>query len=170
MPQRRSAATRRPEYTRFDPAWFAPRTIEDVRRAVFARLRKGWPRKSSYDIEDAVSAGLVKLIDWWPEFPSTKKLLTEGDTLKTYTHAVYYAYGVALTAFELERDRNIRNPVDAMVDTADEAEQYIGTAWSERLNVHDGALSDEEREDAMLARLLHKHGVEGLSERVESLR
>lgn len=155
MPDTRTHSTkRRPQHIRFDAGWFGAHTVEDVRLTVFRKLRATWPGKSTFDIEDALSFGMLQLIDTWPEYPSTKRAIAEGDTRKVFDLACYFVGGRALQAFEKERDANIRNPVDAIVETADEAVRYVGTVWQDRMTPLHDELSDDEREANMLRRLL----------------
>ena len=146
---------------------FGERTIEDVRRTAFGRLRNRWRGKSLYDLEDAISFGMVVLISDWSDYPSTKRVLGEGDPAKAFAYTTWFVYGRALQHFERDRDRNLRNPVDAIVDTADEALQYVGTVWRGNMHVLDDEFTREESEEMMLARLLDIHGADGLRERVE---
>jgi hypothetical protein len=158
-----------PRYGPFPHDAFGGHTIVDVRETAFRLLGKKWPGKSHEDLEDAVSEGMLDLIELWPFMPSTVRVLAEGDPEKVFQFAVRYTYGQCLTGFEQDRDRNIRNPVDAIVDTAENAAEYVGTVWAERMRQVDEEFSDEEREDLMLARLLAKHGTEGLRERADAL-
>ncbi len=159
-----------PRYGRFPHEAFGARTLDDVRGTAFGLLRKKWPGKSLHDIEDAIGEAMLDLIELWQFMPSTRQALAEGDPEKCFSFAVRYLYGQCLTGFEQVRDRNIAHPVDAMVDTADEAMQYVGTVWQGAMHVLDGdEFSDEEREERMLALLLDRHGVDGLRENVERL-
>ena len=141
---------------------FGQRTIWDVRKTAAGRLRNGWPGKSRDDIDDAISHGMVALISDWFDYRSTKRVLAEGDPSKVFAYATRFVYGRALQYFEVERNRNMRNPVDAMVDTADEAMQYVGTVWRGNMQVLDEEFTREEREEVMLARLLAKYEAGGL--------
>jgi hypothetical protein len=150
----------------FPHAAFGTRTIADIRGAAFGLLRRKWPGKSLDDLEDAVSEGMVDLIELWPFMPSTQRLLAENDPEKAFTFAVRYVFGQCLTAFEKERERNIANPVSAMVDSAEEAQRTIGTVWAGGLRERDEP-SDEEREERITERLLA--GQNALMERVREL-
>jgi hypothetical protein len=160
--QRRKAVPR----GAFPHTAFGTRTIADIRGAAFGLLRKKWPGKSVDDLEDAVGEGMLDLIELWPFMPSTQRLLTENDAEKAFAFAVRYVFGQCLTAFELERERNIAHPVSAMVDTAEEAQRTIATVWAGGLRERE-ELPDEEREERITERL--RAGQHALMERVREL-
>ena len=54
---------------------------------------------------------------------------------KCVTFAVRYVYGQVIKTYIKKRDSNIRNPVDALVDTSDEAREYVATVWRELMSV-----------------------------------
>ena len=68
-----------PRYGRFPHEAFGARTLDDVRQAAFGLVRKKFPRLGFHDIEDAVSDGMLALLEIWQWFPSTQRVLAEND-------------------------------------------------------------------------------------------
>jgi hypothetical protein len=151
---------------------FAPRTWDDLRAETVKRLRYKWRYASAEDIEDAAGDATLRVLDYWTDLASTRKVIESGDAPKLWNYACQYAYhyGTELLVKRAERAES----VVSIVASEDEAHDGYRCVSVESLEPCDSR-TDDEREDAMLARLFDKYGAPavppglgGLAERVTS--
>lgn len=73
---------------------FAPRTFNDVRAAIARKVRAKFPGCRSWDREDAVSVGVLAVLDYWTERYAGKC----DDPAKAFNYAVSFGAGRAAEA------------------------------------------------------------------------
>lgn len=135
---------------------FAPKTWEDLRVETIKRLRYKWIFSSVADIEDAAADSVLRALDYWTDLASTRKVIESGDAGKLWNFATSYCY---LYATELLVKRSERAELTvSIVDTDDDAHHGTRCIQVERVESYDDDRTRDEREDAMLARLLDKYG------------
>lgn len=101
---------------------FEPRTWQDVRSSITRNTARRWPQMSEFDVDDAVSAAMLDLIDYWVNLKSS----ISDDPQRNFAYAVTRGTWQAKAALGVRRNEiDTTTSLDELEFLSNEPEQQI---------------------------------------------